>query len=126
MRWDEMPEIPFSDFGVKWFEDIIGKITGWFADELASGYEAIRDGIFGTPLPDGSGTSLVFGAPSQSDEPWHSIYEAVVAGEVMVFALLILQLQQRLRRAPDETLLVDWGGPHRRLVLGGPLASLPR
>jgi hypothetical protein len=92
MRWDEMPEIPFSDFGVKWFEDIIGKITGWFADELASGYEAIRDGIFGTPLPDGSGTSLVFGAPSQSDEPWHSIYEAVVAGEVMVFALLIAVL----------------------------------
>jgi hypothetical protein len=48
--------------------------------------------FFGTPLPEGSGNSLVFGAPASSDEPWHSIYESVVAGETMIFALLVLFL----------------------------------
>lgn len=87
-----MPEIPFSDFGVKWFEDIVQKVTKWFVGEITSTLRQLTNSFFGTPLPDGSGRSLVFGAPSQSDEPWHSIYEAVVAGEVMVFALLILFL----------------------------------
>lgn len=85
-----MASIPFSDFGLKWFKDIVGKITEWFAHEISAGYEKIQQGFFGTPLPDGSGTEVIFRAPAASDEPWHSIYESVVAGEIMVLSLLIL------------------------------------
>ncbi len=85
-----MPSIPFADFGVKWFEDIVGKITEWFSHEITAGYEQFQQGFFGTPLPEGSGTEVIFRAPAAGDEPWHSIYESVVAGEIMVFALLLL------------------------------------
>lgn len=85
-----MAGIPFSDFGVKWFEDIVGKITKWFAQEIITGYEQFRQGFFGTPLPEGSGTEVIFRAPAANDEPWHSIYESVVAGEIMILSLLLL------------------------------------
>lgn len=85
-----MSSIPFSDFGLKWFEDIVGKITEWFTRELTSGYEEIKQGFFETPLPEGSGTEVIFRKPPASDEPWHGIYESVVAGEIMILALLIL------------------------------------
>jgi hypothetical protein len=53
--------------------------------------------FFGTPLPQGRGIDVVFGAPAVADEPWHSIYEAVVAGELTVFALIILLLAVQAR-----------------------------
>lgn len=92
-----MSDIPFSDFGLKWFEDIVNKIIEWFTHTIVAGYEAIRNGFFGTPLPDGEGAALVFGVPAPSDEPWHSIHEAVVAGEIMIFALLVLFLVVQAR-----------------------------
>lgn len=85
-----MADIPFSDFGVKWFKDIVNKIGDWFSEELVSGYEEFQQDFFGTPLPDGSGANLIFRAPVASDEPWHSIYESVVAGEIMILSLLLL------------------------------------
>jgi type IV secretion system protein TrbL len=48
--------------------------------------------MFGTPLPEGEGTAKVFSKPPESDGLWHGIYEATVAGEVMIFALIILFL----------------------------------
>jgi hypothetical protein len=87
-----MPSIPFADFGVKWFTDIINKITEWFGSELTRGLRNLTTEFFGTPIPEGSGTEVIFRAPTASDEPWHSIYGSVVAGEIMVLALLLLFL----------------------------------
>lgn len=83
-----MPEIPFADFGLKWFEDIVGKITEWFRSSLIEGYDTLSSHFFGTPVPRTDAGSLVFGVPST--EPWTSIYNAVVKGPVLVLALLIL------------------------------------
>ena len=87
-----MPDIPFSDFGIQWFEDIVEKITEWFVQELVTGYESFVLGLFDTPLPEGQGTSIIFSQPSESDELWRGIYDTTVAGETMVFALIILFL----------------------------------
>jgi len=87
-----MPEIPLSDFGVKWFEDIVGKVTEWFTNEITKGYETLTNELFKTPLPEGAGTNVVFGSPASGDEPWHSIYQSVVGGEIMLLALLMLFL----------------------------------
>jgi len=87
-----MTSIPFSDFGLKWFEDIVEKITDWFTKELVAGYDDFLEGLLTTPLPEGQGIDLIFSKPGESDEIWRSIYEATVAGETMVFALIILFL----------------------------------
>lgn len=87
-----MADLSLVDIGQQWFEDIVATVIEWFLTLLTDGLERLQNELFGTPLPEGSGTQRVFGAPPSSDEPWHSIYEAVVAGEVMVFALLILLL----------------------------------
>ena len=84
--------LPLADFGVKWFGDIVDRLILWFTQSLANGYDALSRETLSTPTPAGSGIDRVFGRPAQSDEPWHSIYEATVAGEIMVFALLILFL----------------------------------
>lgn len=87
-----MPEIPFSDFGIKWFEDIVQRITEWFTKELTAGLRNSTISLLDTPLPSGQGLSLIFSRPAQSDGIWHSIYESTVAGETTVFALIILFL----------------------------------
>jgi type IV secretion system protein TrbL len=87
-----MSEVPFSDFGLKWFEDIIERITEWFTEELVGGLQDIGTSLFATPLPEGDGTARVLTKPPESDELWHGIYETTVAGEMMVFGLVILFL----------------------------------
>jgi hypothetical protein len=87
-----MADLSLVDVGLQWFEDIVATITEWFVTLITDGLEGFQNDLFGTPLPEGSGTGRVFGVPAAGDEPWHSIYEAVVAGEVMVFALIILFL----------------------------------
>jgi hypothetical protein len=87
-----MAEIPFSDFGIKWFEDIVDRITEWFVKELVAGLRNTTISLFDTPLPEGEGIEIIFSAPADSDGIWRSIYEATVAGETMVFALIILFL----------------------------------
>ncbi|MFD1514101.1 hypothetical protein [Halomarina rubra] len=94
-----MQSLPLVDFGVKWFTDIVGTIIGWFASELADGLNSIASDFFRTPLPSGSGSNVVFGTPSSSDQPWQSIYQSVVAGETMLIALLILALFVQGRHA---------------------------
>jgi len=85
-----MSEIPFSDFGLKWFEDIVERITEWFRYELVSGFESLKQGLFSTPLPDGEGVARVFSEPPESNGLWHGIYEATVTGEMMILGLLVL------------------------------------
>ena len=87
-----MSDIPFSDFGLQWFEDIVERIIEWFTQELLVGLQDSLPGLFNTPLPEGEGTAVVFSEPSESDEIWHSIYESTVVGETMVLALIILLL----------------------------------
>lgn len=87
-----MPEVPFSDFGLKWFEDIVATITDWFTKELLDGYEEFLQDLLATPLPEGRGIELIFTEPAASDGIWHSIYGATVAGETTLFALTILFL----------------------------------
>ena len=87
-----MQEVPFADFGLKWFEDIVNQTIQWFAQEILTGYEAFESGFFSTPLPEGEGTALVFSPPPSSDEPWRAIYDSTVGGEVMVLALFFLML----------------------------------
>ena len=84
--------LPFADFGLRWFEDIIGRLTMWFTQMLTDGYEALSVGSLTTPTPGGTGLDQVFARPASSDAPWHSIYAATVAGEMMLFGLLVLFL----------------------------------
>lgn len=92
-----MPDLPFADIGRKWFEDIVDQITRWFANTLTEEYNSLTADLFATPVPGGSGASLVFGAPPPHDEPWHGIYQGVVGGEVMVLALLVVFLGVQAR-----------------------------
>lgn len=85
-----MSEMPFSDFGLKWFEDIVERITQWFTEELTQGFRDLSTSLFQTPLPDGEGVARVFSKPPESNGLWHGIYEATVAGEMMILGLLIL------------------------------------
>ena len=85
-----MSEVPFSDFGLKWFEDIIERITQWFTEELTQGLRDLSTSLFQTPLPDGRGAARVFSKPPESSGLWHGIYEATVAGEMMIIGLLVL------------------------------------
>jgi len=105
-----MPELPFSEFGLKWFEDIVAKITEWFGTQLRTGYEALANELFATPLPAGSGLDVVFSAPASDDTPWHSIYEGVVGGEVMLLALVLLFLTVQGRHFVR---IFNFGSPYR-------------
>lgn len=87
-----MAETPFSDFGLKWFEDIVERVTEWFSEELVGGLRDLGTSLFATPLPEGDGTAKVFSKPPESDGLWHGIYEATVAGEMMILGLVLLFL----------------------------------
>ncbi len=76
-----------SDIGIKWFEDAIDKLIEWFQEGLADGYNAVTAQVFGTPTPETDG-AFVFGIPSNT--PWEDIHSSLVAGEIMLIALLLL------------------------------------
>ena len=82
--------VSFADFGLRWFNDIIGQLTASFQQLLTEGYEALAQRSLTTPTPGGSGLDRVFTKPSASDDPWHGIYEATVTGEMLVFGLVVL------------------------------------
>lgn len=86
-----MAPFQVSGLGVKWFEAAIRLVISWLRQPFERGLGDLAEHFFYTPLPPtGSGVERVFSAPPASDEPWHSIYNSVVAGEVMVLALLLL------------------------------------
>ena len=85
-----------SEVGVKWFEDAIDKLIGWFQDGLADGYNAVTAQVFGTPTPE-TGGGFVFGTPSNT--PWDEIHSSLVAGEIMLLALLLLVMCVQGRHA---------------------------
>ncbi|WP_071391220.1 hypothetical protein [Haloprofundus marisrubri] len=83
-----MPEIPFVDVGKKWFEDIVQVLVKWFQNGHRQGLQQLESIAFGTPTPETATNSLVFGTPVS--EPWASIYDTVVGGELMMLSFLIL------------------------------------
>ena len=79
--------IGLISFGVEWFEDAIDKFTSWLHRGLTDGYDQLQEGLFGTPVPE-TGDSFVFGPPT--NEPWVSLHDSLVGGEIMFLALLLL------------------------------------
>jgi type IV secretion system protein TrbL len=61
---------------------------------LRSGYETLTEGIFGTPTPETNG-AFVFGEPINT--PWPAIHDALVGGEIMLIALLLLVMSVQSR-----------------------------
>lgn len=87
-----MAEFSLVDVGQQWFEEIVATLIKWFVGLITDGLKQFQNDLFGTPLPEGSGPGRLLDAPPPGDEPWYSIYQAVVGGEVMILALLLLFL----------------------------------
>lgn len=68
-------------------KDVVDWFIGVFLDGLVTGYEALTEGMFGTPTPETNG-AFVFGQPTNA--PWPAIQDALVGGEVVILALLLL------------------------------------
>jgi len=54
---------------------------------LTTGYNTLTEEMFGTPTPQTNGP-FVFGEPTNA--PWSAIQDALVGGEIMLIALLLL------------------------------------
>ncbi len=80
-------ELSLGELGVKWFEDAVRLVTGWFRTGLSEGYQTITPLLFGTPTPTTKG-ALVFGMPTNA--PWPMLHDALVGGEITILALLTL------------------------------------
>ncbi len=76
-----------TEFGRRWFEDIVETIIEWFQDGLIDGYDYLSEELFGTPVPETDG-NFVFGQPT--NEPWIGLHDALVTGEIMLLSLLLL------------------------------------
>lgn len=80
-----------TGLGVRWFEGAVRLLTQWFRSPLEGRLAGLAEQFVTTPLPaTGHGISRLFTPPPTSDEPWHSIYQSIVGGEVMILALLLL------------------------------------
>ena len=75
-------------------KDVVEWFTGLFMSGLRSGYETLTEGIFGTPTPQTNG-AFVFGEPVNT--PWPAIHDALVGGEIMLIALLLLVMSVQAR-----------------------------
>lgn len=75
------------DIGIQWFRDAIDQLVEWFQDGLLEGYETITEELFGTPVPE-TNDGFVFGEPE--NQPWVSLHDSLVGGEIMLLALLLL------------------------------------
>lgn len=82
-----MPEL--IDVVLEGIKASVDWAIGLYVDGMHSGYERLSAQLFGTPTPETTGP-FVFGTPT--NEPWARIYDAVVGGEVTMFALVLLVL----------------------------------
>ncbi|WP_435066090.1 hypothetical protein [Halobaculum sp. EA56] len=78
------------------FTRVLDWLTGGFRSGLETGYDALSASLFGTPTPVTNGV-FVLGRPT--NEPWASIHDALIVGEVTLFALLLLIVCVQARHA---------------------------
>lgn len=79
--------VDLIDIVLEGFKDVVDWIIGLFMNGLTTGYNNLTEAMFGTPVPQTDG-AFVFGEPSNA--PWQAIQDALVGGEIMVIALLLL------------------------------------
>ena len=79
--------VDLIDVVLEGFKDVVDWVIGLFMDGLTTGYNTLTEELFGTPTPQTDG-AFVFGEPSNA--PWTTIQEALVGGEIMLIALLLL------------------------------------
>ncbi|WP_089776782.1 hypothetical protein [Haloferax massiliensis] len=88
--------VDLIDVVLEGFKDVISWVTSSFMKGIRTGYDTLSAELFGTPTPETSG-AFIFGTPSNS--PWIQIREALVGGEVMLIALLLLVVSVQGRHA---------------------------
>ena len=79
--------VDLIDVVLEGIKDVVEWFIGLFMDGLRSGYETLTEGMFGTPTPETNG-AFVFGDPTNA--PWPAIHDALIGGEIMLVALLLL------------------------------------
>ncbi|MFC4552440.1 hypothetical protein [Halorussus sp. GCM10023401] len=79
--------VDLIDVVLEGFKDVVDWIIGLFMDGLTTGYNNLTEEMFGTPTPQTDG-AFVFGEPTNA--PWSMIQDALVGGEIMLIALLLL------------------------------------
>jgi len=68
-------------------KEVVNWFIGLFMQGLRSGYKSLAEEMFETPTPQTDG-AFVFGEPS--NPPWPAIRDALIGGEIMLIALLLL------------------------------------
>ncbi|KTG30339.1 hypothetical protein [Haloferax profundi] len=79
--------VDLIDVVLEGFKEALEWLTDSFTDGIETGYNTLSTELFGTPTPETNG-AFVFGTPVNS--PWIQIREALVGGEIMLIALLLL------------------------------------
>jgi len=79
--------VDLIDVVLEGFKGVVDWVIGLFMEGLQTGYDALTEEMFGTPTPQTDG-AFVFGAPT--NDPWIAIRDALVGGEIMLIALLLL------------------------------------
>ncbi|WP_186336579.1 hypothetical protein [Natrarchaeobaculum sulfurireducens] len=82
-----MNPMSLTEFGRRWFEDIVETVIEWFQEGLVDGYNDLTEELFGTPVPETDG-DFVFGQPTNM--PWVDLHNSLVTGEIMLLSLLLL------------------------------------
>jgi len=120
--------VDLIDVVLEGFKDVVDWVVGLFMDGLTTGYNTLTEEMFGTPTPQTNGP-FVFGEPTNA--PWSAIQDALVGGEIMLIALLLLVMSVQGRhtiqifnigsayeaRKTKEN-RVGWCVSDNRLVLG--------
>src|SRR6056297_1287300 len=79
--------VDLIDVVLEGFKDVVDWVISLFMEGLNTGYDALSSEMFGTPTPKTDG-AFVFGAPMNA--LWSTIQGALVGGEIMLIALLLL------------------------------------
>jgi len=79
--------VDLIDVVLEGFKDVVDWVIGVFMEGLTTGYNTLTEEMFGTPTPQTDG-AFVFGEPTNA--PWSTIQDALVGGEIMLIALLLL------------------------------------
>jgi type IV secretion system protein TrbL len=79
--------VDLIDVVLEGFKDVVDWIIGLFMDGLTTGYNNLTEEMFRTPTPQ-TNEAFVFGEATNA--PWSTIQDALVGGEIMLIALLLL------------------------------------